>query len=162
VVVALNRSAFPIIRLVTAILLSLLTQGCCYFFPCDYFLTADGIVLGSQNQPLANAEIETKPFTDPKDATYNKHFEGRSGADGCFRLDGFSVPPQQWVPLAVVAPGYKSVVEQVPGTGSLHMIVTLVPQSSDKDDSKVLLVPAESTSTPFPQCKVPCKTKCSN
>lgn len=146
----------------TVFLFSLLAQGCCYFLPCDYFLSADGIVLGSQNHPLANAQIEAKPFTDSKDATYNEHFKGVSGSDGCFRLDGFTVPPQQWVPLTVVAPGYKSVAEQVPGTGSLHMIITLVPQTTDRGDSKVLLLPAESTSTPFPQCKVPCKTKCSN
>jgi hypothetical protein len=147
---------------VTAFLFSVLAQGCCYFFPCDYFLSADGIVLGSQNQPVANAQIEAKPFTDPKDATYNGYFEGRSGADGCFRLDGFSVPPRQWAPLSVVAPGYKSVAEQVPGTGRLHLVVNLVPLNSDKGDSKVLLVPAGSASTPFPQCRAPCKTKCSS
>jgi len=162
VVIALNRLAFPATRFVTVFLLSLLAQGCCYFLPCDYFLSADGIVLGSQNQPLANAQIEAKPFDDPKGAKYNKYFEGTSGPDGCFRLDGNTVGPQQWVPLTVVAPGYKSVAQQVPGTGSLHIIVTLVPQNSNRGDSKVLLVPAESTSTPFPQCQVPCKTKCSN
>jgi hypothetical protein len=140
----------------------MLAQGCCYFIPCDYVLSADGIVLGSQNQPVANARIEAKPFSDPKNTTYNSGFEGQSGTNGCFRVGGGTVPPQQWTPLTVVAPGYKSVVEQVPGTGWIHLIVTLVPQDSDKGDSKVLLVPAESASTPFPQCQTPCKTKCSS
>jgi hypothetical protein len=130
------------------------THGCC-FGVCDYFLNVDGIVLGSQNRPVAGAQIEAKPFHDPQDTLYNSYFEARSRSDGCFRFDGFSVPPQQWVPLTVVAPGYKSVAEQIPGTASNHLIVTLVPQGSEAGDSKALLVPAGAGSTPFPQCKLP-------
>jgi hypothetical protein len=137
------------------------TQGC-FFWPADYFLNGDGIILGSLNRPVGGAEIVAKPFGDPQYANY---FVARSRADGCFSFDGFAVAPQQWVPLTVVAPGYKSVAQQVPGTGSIHVIVTLVPEGSGVGDGKVLLLPDEPGSNLFPQCKEPrppCPQSCSD
>lgn len=157
----MNLRASRRLAVLAVLFVPLLGQGC-FFILADYRLDADGIILGAGNEPVANARVEAKPFDDPRDAKYNKYFEGVSGPDGCFRFDGNATGPQQWVPLTVIAPGYKSVAQQVPGTGSLHMIVTLVPQNSDRGDSKVLLVPAVSVSTPFPQCQKPCKAKCSS
>lgn len=147
------------VAILAGLFASLIAQGCCFVGVCDYVLSADGIVLGADNKPVSNAQIAAKPFSDPRNVHYNKDFERRSGADGCFQLGG-TVPPQTWAPLIVAAPGYKSVSQQVPGTGWLHLIITLVPQDSDKGDSKVLQVQDQGAATPFPQCRRACATAC--
>ncbi len=140
-----------------ALLVPLLLDGCCYFFPCDYFLSVDGIVLNAENKPVSGAQIEATPFqsNDPDSGRYGAYFKARSRTDGCFAMDGFSVPPQNWVPFTAVAPGYKSVAKQVQGTGWIHVIVILIPQGSELGDGKVLSVASDGSSAAFPQCKVP-------